>query len=195
MRGIPLFNFPEFQYATEWLRAQGHTVWSPAEHDVDKDGFDPAKDKERAMSHYMERDLPEVCRCDAVAVLPGWRESTGACLEVHVAEVCGKPILNAWTLEPVAETVTAEAERLTSSTRNKHYGHPRDNFVNSAAMWTAYLRAARKLAPGAEVSPRDFGWLMTLCKAARDGNLPKRDNLVDGCGYLRCIERLEEPAI
>jgi len=193
MRGIPLFNFPAFSEATQNLRALGHEVWSPAEHDVTKDGFNPSTDQPRGMAHYMERDLPEVCRADAVAVLPGWRDSVGARLEVTVAQACGIPILNAWTLAPVTETVLQEAERLTSSDRNKHYGHPRDNFTNTAAMWTAYLRGARKLRDGEEITGRDFGWMQTLCKAARDANLPKRDNLTDGCGYLRCVERLDEP--
>jgi hypothetical protein len=62
-------------------------------------------------------------------------------------------------------------------------------------MWTAYLRGGRKLAPGCEVSPRDFGVMMTLCKCARDANMPQRDNLVDAAGYVRCIERLDEPVV
>jgi hypothetical protein len=33
---------------------------------------------------------------------------------------------------------------------------------------------------------------MVLLKTMRDGNMPKRDNLVDAAGYLRCVERVEE---
>src|SRR5688572_21466493 len=84
MRGIPEFNFPAFADATKRLREYGFEVWSPAEEDIAQDGFDPTKDKALEMSHYMKRDLPEVCNSDAVAVLPGWEKSKGASLEVHV---------------------------------------------------------------------------------------------------------------
>lgn len=90
------------------------------------------------------------------------------------------------------ETILDEAMRLTSEDRNTAYGHPRDNFGNIALSMTAYLRAAGVLRDGAEITARHVGWLMTLTKAMRDANMPKRDNLVDAAGYVRCIERLEE---
>lgn len=46
----------------------------------------------------MKFDLPAVLDSDAVAVLPGWERSTGARLEVHVARVCGIPVVWADTL-------------------------------------------------------------------------------------------------
>lgn len=101
MRGIPEFNFPVFAAAANRLRDYGFEVWSPAENDVTQDGFDPTKDKALEMSHYMKRDLPEVCASDAVAVLPGWEKSKGASLEVHVARQCGIPVIDAMTLEDV----------------------------------------------------------------------------------------------
>lgn len=192
MRGIPLFNFPAFHAAADRLRALGHEVVNPAARDESK-GFDPAKDEAQPIEVYMREDLSLVCGCDGVACLPGWRESTGARREVQVAQWCGRLVLDAETLQPITETVLEEAGRLTSADRNRHYGHPRDNFQNTAAMWTAYLRGARKLAPGCEVSPRDFGMMMVLCKCARDANMPQRDNLTDAAGYVRCIERLDEP--
>lgn len=101
MRGYPAYNFPAFHAAAAALRAKGCEVWSPAEHDLST-GFDPANDTAKELSCYMERDLAEVCRADAVAVLPGWEKSTGAKLEVHVARVVGKPVLHADTLLPVS---------------------------------------------------------------------------------------------
>lgn len=101
MRGIPLFNFPAFEAAALSLRLRGHTVWSPAEHDIEQDGFDPAKDEAQPLSYYMERDLPEVCKCDALAMLPGWEKSKGATLEVMVGRKLGKPILDADTLRVI----------------------------------------------------------------------------------------------
>jgi hypothetical protein len=92
MRGIPEYNFPAFHAATMALREQGYLVWSPAEHDVELDGFNPATDTAQPMRHYMQRDLPQVLRSDAIVVLPGWENSEGAKLETHVAKMCGIPI-------------------------------------------------------------------------------------------------------
>lgn len=92
MRGIPEYNFPAFYEAAEQLRSRGHVVWSPAENDVEKDGFNPATDTAQPMLHYMKRDLPEVLNADAVVVLPGWEQSEGAKLETHVAKMCGIPV-------------------------------------------------------------------------------------------------------
>lgn len=99
MRGIPDYNFPAFHAAAKSLRERGHFVWSPAERDEQQDGFDPAKDEAKPLRYYMAYDLPAVLNSDAVAVLPGWENSTGAKLEVHVARVCGIPVLAADSLE------------------------------------------------------------------------------------------------
>jgi len=101
MTGYESFNFPEFHKQAAILRQQGHEVWSPAEHDIDVDGFDPDKDESKSMDYYMQRDLPAVCAADAVAVLNGWERSDGACLEVYVGQYVGKPILCAYSLLPV----------------------------------------------------------------------------------------------
>lgn len=102
MRGYVEYNFPAFHAAAAKLRAHGLEVWSPAENDVNQDGFDPAKDTAQPMIHYMRRDLPAVLASDFVAVLPGWEKSQGACLEVHVARTCGLPVYHADTLQAVA---------------------------------------------------------------------------------------------
>lgn len=101
MRGIPDYNFPAFHAAAARLRAKGHEVWSPAERDEQDDGFNPSTDEAKPLRYYMLYDLPAVLRSDAVAVLPGWERSTGAQLEIHVARVCGIPVLNAETMEAV----------------------------------------------------------------------------------------------
>ena len=102
MRGIPLFNFPAFHEAAGKLRALGHEVYDPAEADIAR-GFDPAKDDEKSESQYMEWDLPEVCKADAVAVLPGWENSRLAKLEIYNACYLRKPILNASDLTTVVD--------------------------------------------------------------------------------------------
>lgn len=91
MRGYPAFNFPAFHTAAAALRAAGYTVWSPAERD-EQEGFNPNTDVAQPLKYYMKYDLPAVLDADAVAVLPGWEKSTGACLETHVARAVGMPV-------------------------------------------------------------------------------------------------------
>jgi len=89
MRDVPDFNFPAFEEAAALLRSVGHDVFSPAEResldDLKAHGPGP-------FSEYMALDLPEVCRRDAVATLPGWEDSQGARIETFIAEALGKPI-------------------------------------------------------------------------------------------------------
>jgi len=99
MRGLPLFNFPAFDEATDRLRKQGHEVFSPAEQDREA-GQDGNKSPE-TIAHYMAINLPEVCKADAVAVLPGWENSQGCRIELTVASEIGKKILDAQTLQPM----------------------------------------------------------------------------------------------
>jgi hypothetical protein len=51
----------------------------------------------------MQHDLPAVCGSDCIVVLPGWQQSQGATLEVHVAKALGLPVLKYPDLEPEAE--------------------------------------------------------------------------------------------
>ncbi len=89
MRGVRDFNFPAFEEAAALLRSVGHDVFSPAEREslehLKAHGPGP-------FSEYMAHDLPEVCRRDAVATLPGWEDSEGAGIETFVAEALGKPV-------------------------------------------------------------------------------------------------------
>ena len=99
MRGIPMFNFPAFNEASATLRSLGHEVFSPAEKDAEagQDGTKPALN----ISHYMAIDLPEVCKADAVVVLPGYEKSQGCKIELAVATEVGKQVLDYRTLQPL----------------------------------------------------------------------------------------------
>lgn len=90
MRGYPNFNFEAFAEAAFNLRLAGHTVWSPAEHDL-ANGFDPSTDECGPLREYMKIDLPVVLECGAVVLLPGWEASAGATLEYQVATACDIP--------------------------------------------------------------------------------------------------------
>lgn len=87
MRGKPLFNFPAFGAAAAALRASGHDVISP--HEMDLALGQNATSTELPFIEYMQRDLPALMSCDAIALLPGWTGSRGARLEACVAHACG----------------------------------------------------------------------------------------------------------
>lgn len=105
MRGKPQFNFPAFDAAAARLRAQGHTVFSPAERDR-QDGFNPSPEttgheEVHDMSYYMAIDLPEVCKAQGIALLPGWEDSEGSRIEVTVGVALRKQIFDADTMIPL----------------------------------------------------------------------------------------------
>ena len=78
MTGMKDHNFPAFHAAAADLRAQGFEVVSPAEQEWNDD-------LTREWSFYLKRDIPILLQCDAIALLPGWRESRGAMLESFIA--------------------------------------------------------------------------------------------------------------
>lgn len=101
MRSKPYYNFPEFDRVAEILRANGHEVVNPA--DLDREsGFDAmalhvATDWDAILDYFdlracISRDLNALLSCEAVVVLRGWKESTGARTEVAVAEWAGMKI-------------------------------------------------------------------------------------------------------
>ncbi|ROM84903.1 hypothetical protein BK652_10010 [Pseudomonas brassicacearum] len=89
MTGFEDFNFPAFNKMAADLRAQGYVVENPAAHGV-VDGADWAD--------YMAYDLTRLGLCGQVAVLPGWENSKGARLEVHIARELGMKVVNAHDL-------------------------------------------------------------------------------------------------
>lgn len=107
MAGLEHGNRPAFRAAAKHLRASGHDVTSPTELN-DADGEKGALD----IGHpnrpaYLLRDLaviasPEV---DAVVVLPGWEDSTGAWAEVKFARAIGVPVLQYHGLSPIGDPV------------------------------------------------------------------------------------------
>lgn len=106
MRGIPEFNFPAFYAAAAKLRAEGHTVFSPAERDNERHGVDISKgnvagDEEVAAKEHgfnlreaLGEDLAWICaHADAVALLPGWGNSRGALAERAAAIALGLKVI------------------------------------------------------------------------------------------------------
>ena len=77
MSGVPGHNFPLFHRVAGVLRARGFEVFNPAEN---KDGGVP-----QTRAYYMRLDIPALLECEGVVLLPGWRQSRGASLEVWLA--------------------------------------------------------------------------------------------------------------
>ena len=89
MRGIKSYNHPAFDEGASWLRAEGHEVFSPADHDrelwPDRDWAnftgDPVKDGIDLpdMRKVIKGDLDWIAdNAEAIAFLPGWQNSRGA---------------------------------------------------------------------------------------------------------------------
>ncbi len=100
MTGIEDFNYPAFNAAAKRLRAQGHDVINPAENDNG--------DTSQPWSYYMRLDIHHVLNVEGVAVLPGWKESRGARLEVTVATALGLPIFDAVSLNEIVPQCSIE---------------------------------------------------------------------------------------
>lgn len=92
MTGIPFFNYPAFNAAAARLRGEGHEVFNPAENDIATYGCDvsnPTGDVAQAAAEHgfdrraiLKTDLAWICEhAEAIHLLPGWRNSTGALAE------------------------------------------------------------------------------------------------------------------
>lgn len=112
MSGMPDWNYPAFFEAEEQLRALGHAALNPARNDgATPEAAIAASGTPEAPSHpwehYLRRDIPKVVSADGLVMLPGWQNSRGANLEVHIATALGMPlyILRDGQLAPRIEVI------------------------------------------------------------------------------------------
>lgn len=84
MSGYPEHNAPQFAIAAKMLRERGWSICNPIE-------FDESED--RPWSEYLRKDIRALMDCAGVITLPGWQESRGATLEVHIAQALGMQVL------------------------------------------------------------------------------------------------------
>lgn len=84
MTGLPDFNYPAFHAEAARLRAMGFEVLNPAENPEPPCG---------TWAGYMRLAIAQLVQCDAVRLLPGWEDSSGARLEENIAMRLGMTIV------------------------------------------------------------------------------------------------------
>lgn len=98
--------------------------------------------------------------------------------------------------EPEKQNILQEADSLTAGDRGADYGHPLDDYAKTGMIWGALLHKWSKESAASNhpipVPPELACLMMVGVKLSREVNKHKRDNLVDGCGYLRCVEMIHE---
>jgi hypothetical protein len=85
MTGLPDYNRPAFNAVAEELRAQGMSVFNPAD-------IGP-RENIMPRAWYMRRDIEGLLKSDTVYVLPGWGKSEGSKLEIEIAKQLEMPIV------------------------------------------------------------------------------------------------------
>lgn len=88
------------------------------------------------------------------------------------------------------KSILQEADAIAGSgaERARDYGHPLENHERIAAMWNVQL-GPKLTAP---IEPREVALMMVSLKLAREVNTPKRDNLLDGIGYFKCVDEIDK---
>jgi hypothetical protein len=183
MRNRPLFNFPAFDAAEFILAAQGWNPINPASMDRAV-GFNPERDvpDKAFLDAALKRDVQAIIeKADALVLLPGWEQSTGAKAEMALAKWKHIPIYAFPSMKPIdeEEDVLEEALRITSGARQEEYGPPDKDFARTAAIWSALK--------GVDFTAAEVALFMIAVKLSREVHQPKRDSAVDIAGYARCL--------
>jgi hypothetical protein len=195
-------NLGSFAEATKTLTNRGYRVFNPGE--LQDDGM--------TFVDYMRPELQILMNTrSALVALPGWENGVGSRLEVIVATSIGLPthsydpssgigsLLFPASFDPrtqvgdmlrsVSETAPdcsvaphVEAAELVLGPRGEYYDHPYDNFSRTAHLWTGIMYS--KLKKNEVIDPDEVSLCLVALKLAREAFRHKRDNIVDGHGYL-----------
>lgn len=87
-------------------------------------------------------------------------------------------------------SVLQEAESIIYGDREQTYGEPDKNLRHIAEQWELFL--LQKHNCDINLTPEDVCYMMADLKKCRQMNSPKRDNIVDGIGYLALTERVKK---
>lgn len=90
MTGLPELNYPAFNREAARLRSLGFEVLNPAENPEPPCG---------TWQGYMRMAVAQLVQCEAVALLYGWQNSPGACVEYWLAWTLGLDIVMAELVE------------------------------------------------------------------------------------------------
>jgi len=88
------------------------------------------------------------------------------------------------------ESILDEAKEITGNNRMEAYGHPKHNFKDIAIMWKSYIQMKHDSI--VNIDAKDVAFMMVLFKICREKSCHKRDNLVDGAGYMRNAAQIED---
>lgn len=104
MTGIADLNFSLFHAEAARLRALGYEVINPAEINCGTPpGPDAAYAERRAWwIKCMKVDITQLMTCDGVALLPNWKASKGAVIEVQLADDLEMFVIDSRLCEPAA---------------------------------------------------------------------------------------------
>lgn len=94
MTGIENFNVEAFDKAEDLIFKLGHCPVNPADRArkwMSENGDRPMREDE--YQAILKECLKDLCKCDAIMMLPGWRKSRGAKIEHDSARAGGKWIL------------------------------------------------------------------------------------------------------
>ena len=78
------------------------------------------------------------------------------------------------------KSILQEADELINGDRNYTYDHPLDNFNRIKKGWEVIF--------GIDITEEQVGLAMAWVKICREVHQQKRDNLVDGAGYLGTVQ-------
>jgi len=93
MTGYADFNFPLFDKTADEWDGRGYAVLNPA------DAY--RKRQDLSYQQYMKSALYLLMQAGAIALLPGWQDSQGACMEALVAKRLGLFFYDALTGDPL----------------------------------------------------------------------------------------------
>ena len=85
-------------------------------------------------------------------------------------------------------TLLQEADAIAGQDRSRDYGHPYENHRRIAEIWSVQLGPILSR----PILPREVALMMIGLKLAREVSTPKRDNLIDACGYAKCVDMIDE---
>lgn len=81
----------EFASTAKYLKRLGFKVFNPASY---------PEHKAWEWEDYLRRDIPLLCKCDAIIMINDWRTSKGARLERFIAEKLGIEVID--LMKPIA---------------------------------------------------------------------------------------------